>query len=348
MYTQARITDEGEPPPSAELLRQVSGHWGAQALWVFASLGIADLLKDGPQTTASLAAQTRIHEPSLYRLLRALAARGVVTEQDGRRFELGALGTALRSDVPGSLRVAVLMFAAPWFWRAWGELLHTVKTGEPAFDHVFGMPLFQYLGQDAGAAALFDAGMTVLSAPVIAAVVEALDLSPYQRVVDVGGGQGALVSELLRAHRHLRGVVFDLPTVIEGARAIGRGADGVEERLEFVRGSFFDSVPEGGDVYILKSVLHNWSDAAAEEILRNCRRAMKRGGALVVVERVLPPRVDTSLAAQAMAMSDLQMMVVVTGRERTEEEFSGVLARAGFTLEQVIPTSSAFSMLMAR
>jgi len=348
MYTQAQVINSGEQPPSMELLQLITAYWGSQAVWVFAKLGIADLLKDGPETTVHLAVQTRTHEESLYRLLRALASLGMLTELDGARFELKAMGACLRSDVPGSMRTPAMMFAEPWFWNAWGGLLHSVNTGQPAFDHVFGMPFFRYLTENLSAGSVFDAGMTVLSAPVIEAVVQAVDLSQVHRIVDIGGGEGSLVIALLHKNPHLRGIVFDLPSVINSARAKTSQDDGVGERIEFVGGSFLESVPEGGDVYILKSVLHNWSDSAGETVLKNCRRAINPGGELLIIERVLPARVDQSPKVQAMAMTDLHMMVTLTGGERTEDEFRDLLQTCGFSLERVTSTKSAFSILNAK
>jgi hypothetical protein len=173
------------------LLKLITAYWGSQAVWVFAKLGIADLLKDGPQTTVHVAAQTRTHEASLYRLLRALATLGLLTELDGARFELKAMGASLRTDVPGSMRTPTMMFAEPWFWNTWGGLLDSVSTGQPAFDHVYGMPFFQYLTENLSAGSLFDAGMTVLSSPVIEAVAQAVDVSQSHRIVDIGGGEGS-------------------------------------------------------------------------------------------------------------------------------------------------------------
>jgi hypothetical protein len=314
-------------PASAGLLPLIYGYQVSQAIHVAAALGIADELADGPRAVGDLASATATHADTLRRLLRALAAVEVLREEPDGTFGLTALGEELRGP-PG---LVAAFIGRPYHWTAWGQLLHSVRTGENAFRAVHGVDVWEYRAQDPEEAAIFDAAMTGLSRRVNAAVVAAHDFSRYGVIVDVGGGHGALLAGILACHPGVRGVLFDQPAVVAGADGDG---------FEIVGGSFFESVPEGGDAYLLKSVLHDWEDEPAIEILRTCRRAARAGTALLLVER--------GLAVPATKFSDLNMLVGPGGRERAFEEYAALLAAAEYELVSETPTTVGVSVFEAR
>lgn len=322
-------------PPPRQMLQLASGYFVSQSLHAAARLGIADLLADGPLATAELAARTGTHEPSLYRLLRALAAVGVFQETDARTFTLTPLAELLRSGVPGSMRGAVQMLGDPEHYRAWGELEHSVRTGGPAFDHAFGMGVFEYFQAHPEAAATFDQAMTDLTdAEGIAA---AYPFPQSGTVVDVAGGHGSLLAAILRANPGLQGVLFDLPHVIERAREQGLLAEDLAGRHRFEAGSFFEGVPTGADFYVMKHIIHDWDDEHCLRILAHCRAALRPEGRLLVIDTVIPPGNDPHPGK----FMDLNMLVMTHGgRERTEEEFRSLFERVGFRLAQIVPTRS--------
>lgn len=341
-------THHGEPPATA-LLRVATGYQASQALFVAARLGLADLLGDGPRPVEDLAAAAGAHAASLRRLLRALAAFGVFREGEDGRFALAPLGEHLRAGAPGSVRPLVLMYGHADFLRTWGELEHCVRTGETAAKLLFGADnAFARYAADPDLGAAFNAGMTVLSAIVADAVVAAYDFSDLSPVVDVGGGQGRLIAAVLRANPSLHGVLFDLPYVVEGAGPVLAEA-GVADRCEAVGGDMFEAVPAGGALYLLKSVVHDWDDGRATAVLAQCRRAMagRREARLLLVERVLPNRIEPAPVVQSQALSDLNMLVRTGGRERTEGEFDALLDVAGLRLLRVIPTETPVSLIEA-
>jgi hypothetical protein len=347
--TDARPTaSPADPPPATAVMNLSTAYQASRALYVAAKLGLPDLLADGgPRSADHLAAATGSHAPSLRRLLRALAAFGVFTEDDDGCFALGPLGGCLRADAPGSVRALVLMQGDEDFWRTWGELEHCVRTGETAAKRLFGSEdAFARYAADPRLGAVFNAGMTVLSATTAAALVAAYDFSGATRVVDVGGGQGWLMAAILRANPGLRGVLFDLSSVVEGAPRLLAEA-GVADRCEVLGGEMFEAVPGGGDLYVLSRVVHDWEDGRAVAILRNCRRAMDGHARLLLVERVLPDRVEPAPTVQPLVLSDLNMMVRTGGRERTAGEFGALLAGAGLRLVRVVPTGGPVSLVQA-
>jgi hypothetical protein len=274
-----------ERTPRDVLWDLANGHFVAQAIHVAAKLGIADLLRDGPLPVDELANATGSHAPTLQRLLRALASVGLFVEEPDGRVCLTPSAEYLRSDVRGSMRNWAMAFAGPAWWSSWGELLHSVQTGEPAFPKALGLPLWEYLDAHLEEQALFNATM---SASDPTAVVQAYDWSRFRLVVDVGGGQGTLLAAILSAHPSSRGILFDQPAVVATAGTILDGA-GVADRCEAVGGDFFTSVPPGADAYVLKAIIHDWQDELAIAILRTCRSAMPATGRLLLVERVLEP-----------------------------------------------------------
>ncbi|TDH58309.1 methyltransferase [Dankookia rubra] len=328
--------------PYAELMRLTNGYQVSQAIYVAATLGIADLLGDEPRDSDDIAAKAGVHPGSLYRLLRALAAAGVFHEDADRRFSLTAIGQCLRSDADRTLGPWAEFVGRPYQWSAWGDLLHGVQTGETPFRHVHGADPWEYRSRHPEEGAIFDRAMTGMSRRMTQATVAAYDFSRFRCVIDVGGGHGALLAAVLAAHPSVRGVLFDQPGVVAGAAAVLREA-GVADRCEVVGGNFFERVPEGGDAYLLKTVLHDWDDAEARAILQACRRFIGPEGKLLVLERlVAPPNED--LEAKFF---DLFMMTVTGGRERAREEFATLLADAGFRLDAVTRTGTPICIIEA-
>jgi len=330
-------------PPPVRLYQMATGHYVSQAIYVAAKLGIADLLGNGPRRHDELAKATGTHAPSLRRVLRLLASTGVFAETEDGRFELTPVGSCLQSG-PGSFRPVALLFTSPGVRAAWGDLLHSVQTGEPALHHVFGVVSFEYFAQHPEEAAVFDEAMGAFTAMVAIAVAAAYDFSRFGTIIDVGGGEGALLAGILRANPALRGVVFDMARVSEGANETIAAA-GLGDRCEFVGGDFFEAVPGGGDAYILKHVIHDWDDERAVRILRNCRRAMKAEGKLLIVEGVYPERIDQSVVSRGAAANDVNMLVCTGGRQRAEAEFRALFDAAGFELTRIVPTQAMSSVI---
>jgi hypothetical protein len=326
-------------PPAMVLYQLASAHYVSQALYVAAHLGIADHLADGPQTHETLAAQTATHAPSLRRVLRLLASAGVFAERADGRFELTPIGAALRSG-PGSFRATARLFGGPMVWQSWGDLLTTVRTGEPAFRRIFRTDSFGYFADHPEDAAVFDEAMGSFTAMISGAVASAYDFSALRAVIDVGGGDGRLLTGILRAYPRLRGTVFDLPRLAEGAERQIADA-GLTDRSRFVGGDFFEAVPDGFDAYLLKHVIHDWDDACAVRILENCRCAMGPEAKLLIVEGVYPPRIDNSPESRGAAANDVNMLVCTGGRQRSEAEFRELYAAAGFHLTRIVPTMAA-------
>ena len=329
-----------DPDAQASIMRLATAYRLSQMLRVVATLGIADLLADGPKACDELARLSGAHAASLYRALRALAGAGVFSEQPDRSFALNAPAEALRSDVPGSVRGYAIMQGEAWVWNAWGEALHAIRTGEPAFNHVYGMDLFAYLEGHAEAAATFNAGMTGRAASADIAVAQAYDFSGVNTIVDVGGGHGLLLSAILEVAPQVRGVLLDLPSVAAGARE-RLVTGGLAYRSEVVGGDFFASLPTGGDCYILANVIHDWDDDRATAILRNCHAAMRSGTRVLIVEVVLP----FGNEPHPGKIADLQMLIISGGRERTLDEYQSLLVDGGFAPGRVIPTATPVTII---
>ena len=315
------------------MLQIISGFWISRAVYVIAKLGIPDLLKTGPKTADELASTTKMHAPSLFRLLRALASVGVLNSAGDGRFALTPVSETLVTDAPGSLRWFAVSELGQEHYPAWGNLMHSVKTGEIAFDHFFGVDIWKYFQQNPEDAAVFNDSMSGVTAAVNEAITSLYDYSKFRKIVDVGGGHGGLITSILKQNPKLHGVLFDAPEVIEGARPKLEAA-GLANRCETVAGDFFKSVPEGGDAYIMKWIIHDWDDARAITILRNCRKQIAPNGRLILVDCVVPETDDPHFSK----FIDLNMLVMTGGKERTAKEFDDLLAAAGFRLLRVIPT----------
>ena len=326
--------------PERILLQMALGKWGCKALAVAADLGVADVLRDGPLSAAEIARRTASDGDALYRLLRALASLGVFEESEDRRFANNALSTTLRSDVPGSVRAMVRWIGEDAAWIAWNGLAHSVRTGQPGFERVHGEQLFEYFRGHPGTARIFDEAMSGLSAASGAAVASAYDFSTFGKIVDVGGGRGALLLAILERFPGVEGILFDRREVIDGAQAVL--PPGATRRIELRAGDFFEGVPGGGDAYLLQHIVHDWDDERCVRILAHCRDAMAAGGKVLLLEQVLEDRP----AAGFSKLLDLEMLVMTPGgRERTEAEYASLFERAGLRLARVVPTESMVAIL---
>lgn len=331
--------------PIETLLHLATGFHVARALYVAAKLGVADLLADGPKSGPELAAATGTHAASLERVLRLLACVGVFSQEDGRRFGVTPISLRLQSSAAESLRDVIVFQLGDEAYRAWGELMHGVRTGATAFDHAYEAGVWEYRSRHPEYGALFDRAMSAVAGGHIEAVLSAYPFSAFRRLVDLGGGCGTFMIGLLSACPGMHGVLFDLPRVAEAARQ--RIADaGLADRCAVESGDLFAGVPRGADAYVLSRVIHDWEDAEAAVILGNCRRAMPRGGKVLLLERVVP-RAVTSEAARSLLISDLTMMVMNGGRERTEDQYRALLAASGLRLARVVPTATEISVLEA-
>jgi SAM-dependent methyltransferase len=329
-----------EKSPGATLTDMILAYRLSQLIYVAARLGIADLLADGPRASEELAALTGVHAHALYRVLRALASNGIFTETEDRAFALTPLAAPLRSGVAGSLRGLAMMQNHEARWRAWGELSYSVKTGRSAFEHIYGMGNWEYYAKNPDVFDAFSEGMADLTRRAIPAIVDAYDFTGRRRIVDVGAGRGHLVAALLARYPHLQGVIVELPALVEDARKVLEAA-GVAGRCELVAGDYGVSLPRGGDVYLLKSIIHGLDEDHALRVLRNCRESLVEGGRLLVIQVIVPP----GNTPAGIKVSDILHLVSGGGQERTEAEYRTLFDAAGFRLARVHPTSSSFSIL---
>lgn len=329
-------------PPHVQVIQMATAYWVSRAIYVAAQLGIADLLKDGPQDAEALAVATGTYAPALGRVLRSLAGVGLFRTDAQGRFCLTPLGAVLQSDAPGAARSTVIALSGTWFWAAWGEALHSVQTGGTGLQKALGVSEYEYLAQHPEEASHFNAAMIGFHGDEPAAIVEAYSFSGSGTVVDVGGGSGNLLGTILPANPSLRGVLFERLQVLPDAKR-NLEATGVANRCEFVGGDFLDAVTEGGDVYIVSHYIHNWDEANCMRILANCRRAMSPRGRLLIVEAVVSAGDDPDPAK----ILDLAMLLVPGGQERTENEYRMLLEKTGFRLTRVVPTRTSASVIEA-
>jgi hypothetical protein len=332
-----------QPPPHARLMQMGTGHFLSRLVYAAAKLGIADHLAGRPQTADELAPATGCDARTLHRFLRTLTNFEILSLDPHGKFALTALGDALRSDAPGHAHSAILTLGGPACWNAWGELLYAVETGNCAFDKANGKPLFDFLGENPDDARRFSETMLAVHSAEPAAVAAAYDdFSSAGVIVDVGGASGNMLASVLARHAAPRGLLFDLPQATSEASAM-LSKHGVEHRVTIEHGSFFDSVPAGGDIYILSHIIHDWNDAKSRAILLNCRKAMKPTSRLLLIELVL-----RDAGAPGYGSSDMSMLVFVGGAERTAEEYDALLASAGLEMTRVIPTTTSASIVEAR
>jgi hypothetical protein len=332
---------EAERAAAAAVLQMIWGIHISRAVCLVAELGIADLLGDGPMSSAKLAQATQTHEPSLYRVLRLLASLGVLTEHDNRAFRLTELDERLRTDVPASMRSWAMLFGLEPMLRSFEPIIETVRTGTPGVALAHGMGFFEFVASHPQLAQRFQAAMserTVTFAPSVAATY---DFSRMRTVADIGGGKGMLLAAILRAHTHLRGVLFDLPEVSDDAAAVLHAA-GVEDRCEIIAGDFFSGVPSDADGYILANVLHDWDDARSVQILTACRHAMADHARVLIVERLIP---DDPADAVPVLLADLSMLILTGGPERTNAEYGTLLTAAGLNLVKVLPVATPYGVI---
>jgi hypothetical protein len=342
----AAVAPEPAPvalPPQVQITQMIGGHVVTRAMYAFAELGIADLLKDAARSAADIAPLAGAQPASLYRLLRTMAGLGFLVEDAEHRFALTPLGETLRSDSPGHARSMVRLIAGPLGWRVLGEFLHSVKTGEAGSERALGQPIFDYMASSPQEATWFNEMMIAFHGAEPPAVAAAYDFSTIGTLVDVGGGTGNLLTTILQANPGVRGVLYDLPHVTAQARDVIASRD-LSDRCTIDEGSFFDAVPEGGDAYMLSHIIHDWDEASCIKILGNCRRAMKPTSRLLLVEMVIPPGNDFHPGK----LSDMIMLAFTPGGcERTAAEYAALFGKAGFSLTRVVPTASPVSVVEA-
>jgi O-methyltransferase domain/Dimerisation domain len=342
MSTSNQPAAAQQPPPEGVVLQIALSALMSQALYVAAKLGIADLLAAGPRPVTELATETKTHEYALYRVLRSLASVGVFTETDPQVFALTPTAEVLRTDAPNSMRGAAIFMGEEWHWRVWGDMLYSVETGRPAWGHVHDAEVFEYFGAHRPAAEIFNRAMTALSASVAPAIVAGYDFGSCRTLVDIAGGHGYLLAQVLKAHPSVRGVLFDVPSVIAGAPTLLE-REGVAERVELVTGDFFATIPAGADAYMMKHIIHDWDDERSVKILSNIRAAMPDVGKVLIIEQVVP----AGDAPHPSKLLDLEMLVSPGGIERTAEEYRALLAAVGLKLTRIVPTPSPFSVVEA-
>ncbi len=341
--TTETINASAQPlPPDAQLLQVAFAPMVAQALYVAAKLGVADHLAEKPLPITELATRTGSHERALYRVLRSLASAGIFAETDPKVFALTPSAELLRADAPNSLRNGVIFLGEEWHWRVWSDMLYSVQTGKPAWGHVHGAEVFDYFAANPEQSEIFNRAMTDGSTGIAPVIVEAYDFSGFKALVDIAGGHGYLLAQVLKAFPGVQGVLFDVPSVIQGAGALLE-KEGVAARVEKVAGDFFASVPRGADAYMMKHIIHDWDDERAVKILDNIRAAMPDDSKVLIIETVVPAGNEPHYSK----VLDLEMLVSPGGVERTAEEYGELLRAAGLRLTRIIATPSPYSIVEA-
>ena len=341
MMADAAQQGEGVPP-QAQLMQMAMGFMISDLLGTAVKLKLADYLADGPKTAEELAGPTGTHAPTLYRFLRTLSAHGLFAEDGERRFALTALSGPLRTGVPGSVMTSVKMITGDYFKRPFGSLMYSVQTGKTSFEKEFGANIFEYLSTRPEDGSMFSDLMVGFHGPETAAVADAYDFSGVGTIADVGGATGNMLTTILAKNPAMTGLIYDLPHNEADALALV-GSRGMSDRVKFEAGNFFESVPAGYDAYLMSHIIHDWSEEQCLTILGNCRRAMGPKSRLLIVEFVLPP----GNVFHPGKMTDMIMLTVPGGEERTEQQYRELLAKAGFRLERVVGTASAASVVEA-
>lgn len=330
-------------PPQVKILQMMNAYRLAQSISVVAKLGIADLLTQ-PQSVTKLAEITETHEQSLYRLLRVLASFDIFTEDENGLFHLTPRGALLQTNVSNSIRDYAIVVGEMWHWQMWGNILHSIKTGEPAFDQLFGMDFSEYYQQNPEVAKNFDGAMVSALAMTDMAILANYDFTPFDRVIDIGTGSqgdGKLIASILKNNSSQHGVYFDTPTRIEQATRLIE-VTGLSDRCELVAGDIFEAFPADGDVYIIKNLIHDYDDDRAIAILKNCRQAIAEHGKVLLIEMVIPPGNEPSLGK----ILDVEALLMSAGAvERTEAQYQEILAASGFKLTHVISSKSPMSII---
>ncbi|QDT92993.1 methyltransferase [Gimesia algae] len=317
----------------------ITGYWKSQSIYAAAKLGIADLLVDGDQTPEQLAAATNTDSNALYRLLRALASIGIFKENEAGEFSLTPLAEPLRSSDPQSKHALAIMNGEDQF-RPWCEIIYSLQTGKPAYDNIWGKSIFEFLSEHPDKARIFDQAMIGIHGRGTDAAIKAYDFSDIRVLADLGGGNGLNLISILQAFPDLKGILFDLPHVVDNAQEQFDRA-GLTGRCDLVGGDFFQSVPAGADAYLLRHIIHDWNDEKSLQILKNCHATMPEKGKLLVMESVIDP----GNAPFSGKFVDLVMLLVTGGKERTAEEFQLLYDQAGFELTRILPTQSELSII---
>jgi hypothetical protein len=344
MSAQYAITRPAGTAPEEWMMQLLSGFMASQYVHVAAKLGLADLLRGGPLSAKELSAACGADESALVRLLRVLASMGLFAEAGDGRFQSTALAAVLRADHPSSLRGIAVFYGQEWIWRAYGALEHSVMTGRPAFERVFGEGFYDYLAGSPEAARVFGDAMGAFAAMQSRQIVREVDFGRFDRVMDVGGNHGAFLVELLRAFPGTRGVLFDAPHVVDAAvTRLARIESGVRDRIELVAGDFLHEIPRGCDAYVLRNALQDWDDGRAHALLTRCRDAMSDRASLLVIGRLLEPGNEPHPGK----FTDMTMMVLTGGRERTTGEMCALLARAGFVVGSITRTAAMVAVIEA-
>jgi hypothetical protein len=325
------------------MMQMTMGFIVSQAISVASKLYLADHLKTGAKTLAELAEMTQTHEPSLYRLLRGLTSVGVFARDGEGNYSNSPLSEVLRSDHPQSIRAAAHMICDREHWNSHGNMLHSVKTGEIAFDHTFGMPVFPYFAANPEVAEIFDNAMTSFSGPIAEAVVATYDFADAGTIADIAGGHGFLLAKVLKSAPQAKGILFDQPQVVAGADAVLQ-REGVDDRIEKIGGDFFREIPVEADIYLMKFIIHDWNDEQSVQILSNLAKSAKPGARVLLVESVVEE--DDAVPSMSKVM-DLNMLAMTGGKERTEKEYAALFEKTGFRLTRVIPTPSPMQIVEA-
>ena len=341
MESKAQAEIHPEPPPQAIIMQLSMGAMITQAIYVAAKLDVADIVANREKHVDEIANEAGAHSPSLYRVLRSLASTGVFTETAPRTFANTPLSEVLRSNIPGSMRDSMIFMGEPWHYNVWANMLHSAKTGGTAWKETYGVEVFEWFSQNPEASAIFNGCMSELSAGAAPAIVAAYDFSGFDTIVDIAGGHGFLLSQILKANPNLKGILFDLEHVIAGSGEMLR-FHGVADRVTTISGDFFTEVP-AADAYIMKHIIHDWDDERAIKIMQTIHRAMKDGGKLLLSEMVIPE----GNGPHPGKMLDLEMLTSAGGIERTETEYANLLERSGFRLDRIVPTMSPHSVIEA-
>lgn len=341
MTLSESIYSPSNTPFQMTAMEWIHAYWMSRCVYVVAKLGIADLLKESPQHCDTLATVTNTNCDALYRILRALASVGIFAEIKPRYFGLTPLADSLQSNHPESVRAMAILRGEEHYYKAWGDLMYSLQTGESAFERLYGMDLFQYNDQNSTQGEIFDRAMAE-SEDENFLVLEAYDFSSIGKLVDIGGGKGRLLATILQAYPSMTGILFDRPDVVE--RAKNSWDLTLSHRCEFIGGSFFEDIPTGADAYILKHIIQDWDDERSLTILQHCHQAIKPQGRLLVIDFVIPPGNEF----YGSKFIDINMLVMCPrGRIRTEEEFQELFQAAGFKITQIIPTESEVSIIEA-